>query len=100
MSHVFEPERAPAETYRLLRPGGWLAAFDGDYATTMVATGDHDPLQACVDAMMASSVDDRRVMRHLPTLLRVSARTNSKPRLRRDGRRRLQTACRRPVSAP
>ena len=70
LSHVPEPERALAEAARVLRPGGWLAAFDGDYATTTVALGDHDPLQVCVDAMMARSVTDRRVMRRLPTLVR------------------------------
>ena len=35
------------------RRGGALAVFDGDYATTTVAVGDHDPLQACADAAMA-----------------------------------------------
>jgi ubiquinone/menaquinone biosynthesis C-methylase UbiE len=72
LSHVPEPERALAEAARVLRPGGTVAAFDGDYATTTVALGDHDPLQVCVDAMMAGSVHDRRVMRRLPTLLRGS----------------------------
>jgi ubiquinone/menaquinone biosynthesis C-methylase UbiE len=69
LSHVPEPERALAEAFRVLRPGGLLAAFDGDYATATVALGEHDPLQACVDAMMAGSVTDRRVMRRAPTLL-------------------------------
>jgi SAM-dependent methyltransferase len=70
LSHVPEPERALAEAYRVLRPNGLLAAFDGDYATTTVALDEHDPLQVCVNAMMANSVTDRRVMRRLPTLLR------------------------------
>ena len=72
LSHVPEPGRALAEASRVLRPHGSLAAFDGDYATATVALDDHDPLQACVDAMMANSVNDRRVMRRLPTLLRQS----------------------------
>jgi hypothetical protein len=46
-----------------------LATFDGDYSTTTVALADHDPLQTCVDAMMAASVNDRRVMRRLPALV-------------------------------
>ena len=68
-SHVPGPERAVAEAFRVLRPGGLLAAFDGDYATATVALGEHDPLQTCIDAMMANSVTDRRIMRRLPALL-------------------------------
>jgi SAM-dependent methyltransferase len=70
LSHVPGPERALAEAFRVLRPAGWLAVFDGDYATTTVALGDHDPLQVCVDAMMASSVHDRWLVRRLPGLVR------------------------------
>jgi ubiquinone/menaquinone biosynthesis C-methylase UbiE len=65
LSHVPQPERAIAEAFRVLRPGGSLGSFDGDYATTTVSLGDHDPLQACVDAMIANSVNDRWLMRRL-----------------------------------
>ncbi|MCC6948575.1 MAG: methyltransferase domain-containing protein [Bradyrhizobiaceae bacterium] len=70
LSHVPEPERALAEAFRVLRPSGQLAAFDGDYATTTVALRDNDPLQVCVDAMMAGSVHDRWVMRRAAALAR------------------------------
>lgn len=70
LSHVPGPERAVAEAFRVLRPSGQLAAFDGDYATTTVALGDHDPVQACVDAMVSSSVTDRRLVRRLPAIVR------------------------------
>ena len=70
LSHVPGVEQALAETFRVLRTPGWLAVFDGDYATTTVAVADHDPLQECVNAMMASSVNDRYVMRRLPSLAR------------------------------
>jgi ubiquinone/menaquinone biosynthesis C-methylase UbiE len=69
LSHVPGPERALDEAIRVLRPGGVLAAFDGDYATTTVALGDHDPLQACADATMANSVTDRWLVRRLPALV-------------------------------
>jgi ubiquinone/menaquinone biosynthesis C-methylase UbiE len=72
LSHVAEPEQAIREAARVLRPEGWLAAFDGDYATATVALSDHDPVQVCVDAMMASSVTDRRVIRRLPALVRAA----------------------------
>jgi ubiquinone/menaquinone biosynthesis C-methylase UbiE len=67
--HVPGPERTLAEAFRVLRPLGLLATFDGDYATTTVALGDHDPLQACVDVMMTNSVHDRWLMRRLPALV-------------------------------
>jgi ubiquinone/menaquinone biosynthesis C-methylase UbiE len=70
LSHISEPDRALAEAFRVLRPGGVLGAFDGDYATTTVALGDHDPLQACANATMANSVTDRWVVRRLPALAR------------------------------
>ena len=69
LSHVPGPARAVEEAFRVLRAGGCLAVFDGDYATTTVALGDHDPLQVCVDAMMANSVTDRRIMRRLTPIV-------------------------------
>jgi hypothetical protein len=56
----------------VLRPGGRLGIFDGDYATTTVALGDRDPLQLCVEAMMAASVTDRWLVRRLPALVRAA----------------------------
>ena len=70
LCHVPEPESALAEARRVLRPKGGLAIFDGDYATTTVALGDNDPLQACVDATMRHSVNDRWLVRRLPSLVR------------------------------
>jgi ubiquinone/menaquinone biosynthesis C-methylase UbiE len=70
LSHVPAPERALIEAHRVLRPLGWLATFDGDYSTTTVALGDHDPLQACVNMMLANSVHDHWLMRRLASLVR------------------------------
>ena len=69
LSHVPGPERAIGEAFRVLRCGGYVAVFDGDYATATVALADHDPLQVCVDAMMANSVTDRRIMRRLTNVV-------------------------------
>jgi ubiquinone/menaquinone biosynthesis C-methylase UbiE len=70
LCHVPEPETALAEASRVLRPGGLLAVFDGDYATTTLASGDFDPLQACADAVVANLVHDRWLVRRLPRLVR------------------------------
>lgn len=68
LTHVPNPEKALDEAFRILRSGACLAIFDGDYASTTVATGDHDPLQDCVDAAIAALVHDRWLVRRLPRL--------------------------------
>jgi ubiquinone/menaquinone biosynthesis C-methylase UbiE len=70
LSHIPGPEAALGETFRVLRPGGVLAVFDGNYTTTTLATGDFDPLQACADAAMAALVRDRWLIQRLPALVR------------------------------
>ncbi len=69
LSHIPGPEKALAEAFRLLTPDGKLVIFDGNYTTTSLASGDHDPLQACADAAMAALVHDRWLIPRLPTLL-------------------------------
>jgi ubiquinone/menaquinone biosynthesis C-methylase UbiE len=69
LCHVPAPERALLEAARVLRRGGWVAAFDGDYATATVALSPADPLQACADAWVSSSVHDPWLVRRLPGLL-------------------------------
>jgi SAM-dependent methyltransferase len=65
LSHVPHPDRALAEAFRVLRPGGRLAILEGDYATTTVAIGPEDPIQACAEAAMAGLVNDRWLVRRL-----------------------------------
>lgn len=69
LCHIPEPGRVLAEALRVARASGWLAVFDGDYATTTVAICDHDPLQTCVDAAIAALVHDRWLVRRLPALI-------------------------------
>jgi ubiquinone/menaquinone biosynthesis C-methylase UbiE len=72
LCHIPEPERVLAEARRVTREGGAIAIFDGDYATTTVATWDNDPLQACADAAIAALVHDRFLVRRLPRLIEVA----------------------------
>ncbi|WP_429886004.1 methyltransferase domain-containing protein [Geoalkalibacter halelectricus] len=69
LSHVPEPKELLDQAYRLLRSGGWLAVFDGDYATATVSTGDADPLNACIDAFRSGFVHDPWLIRRLPALM-------------------------------
>ena len=53
----------------MLRPGGWLAIFDGDYATSTVALAGGDPLQVCVEATLATLVHDPWLVRRIRPLV-------------------------------
>ena len=70
LCHVPEAERAVAEAHRVLRSGGRVAVFDGDYSTTTFAIGQHDPLQQCADVMTNAFVHDIWLTRRLPALMR------------------------------
>lgn len=70
LCHIPGVELALAEALRVLRAGGILAIFDGDYATTTCACGEFDPLQTCVEACVDSLVHDRWLVRRLPRLVR------------------------------
>ncbi len=70
LCHIPRPEQALTEAFRVLRPGGWLAVFDGDYNTTSVATNPSDPLQVCVEAWVSNFVNDPWLIRRLPSLVR------------------------------
>lgn len=72
LCHVPEPEVALAQAMRVLRPGGRLAIFDGDYSTVNCALAASDPLQACVDAFLEEMVHDRWFVRRLHVLLRTT----------------------------
>src|SRR5215475_12820702 len=60
------------EAHRVLRAGGWRSVFDGDYTTITVALSDHDPLQACVDAVLTKGLENRWLVRRLPALVRAA----------------------------
>jgi ubiquinone/menaquinone biosynthesis C-methylase UbiE len=69
LCHVPDPQKVLAQAHRVLKPGGWLAVFDGDYATATVATGSFDPLEVCIDAFRSGFVHDQWIVRRLPSLI-------------------------------
>jgi SAM-dependent methyltransferase len=69
ISHVDDPLQVLREARRVVRPGGTVAIFDGDYAS--LTFGYPDPAQAGAveDELRRVLVANPRVMRDLPQLL-------------------------------
>ncbi len=69
VSHVRDPLAVLAEAARVVRPGGTVAIFDGDYASLSFACSDARLGQEMERAVQSIIMSAPRVMRELPRLL-------------------------------
>lgn len=69
LSHVDNPLAVLLEATRLLRPGGVIGIFDGDYASMTFGHADPAEGKAYDDAIVSGVVTSPWVMRQMPRLL-------------------------------
>jgi SAM-dependent methyltransferase len=70
LSHVDDPLAVLKEAVRLLKPGGILGVFDGDYASLTFEMKDPVQGKAYDEALIRAVVTNPRVMRRMPRYLR------------------------------
>ncbi len=70
VSHVPDPDRVVREAARMVKPGGTVVVFDGDYATLTYGTDDPEHGRRMDQKIVAGIIANPRVMRGMPRLLR------------------------------
>ncbi len=75
ISHVDEPGRVLREARRIVRPGGTVAIFDGDYASLTFAYPDHAMAKTIEEKLIQLIVANPRIMRDMPRLLKEAGLT-------------------------
>jgi ubiquinone/menaquinone biosynthesis C-methylase UbiE len=69
-SHLDDPRSVLMEIVRVLKPGGMVGIFDGDYASLTFASDDPVVGKATDETIINAIVTNPRVMRQMPQLLR------------------------------
>jgi ubiquinone/menaquinone biosynthesis C-methylase UbiE len=72
LSHVEDPLSVLKEAARVVKPGGTVGIFDGDYASLTFDHADPDKGKAYDEALISALVTNPRVMRQLPRLMRAA----------------------------
>ena len=69
ISHVRDPLAVLAQAARVVRPGGAVAVFDGDYASLTFGCSEPQLGAAMERAIQSTIISAPRIMRELPRLL-------------------------------
>ena len=72
VSHVVDPAKVIADAARIVRTGGTVAIFDGDYASLAYGAGDVVTNTDMVNGILTAVVANPHVLRQMPALLRDS----------------------------
>jgi SAM-dependent methyltransferase len=72
LSHIDDPLAVLKEAARLVRPGGMIGIFDGDYASMTFGHADPVKGKAYDDAIISGVVTSPQVMRQMPRLLQAA----------------------------
>lgn len=72
ISHLPDPQVLINEMIRLSKPGGFVAIFDGDYASLTFSHPDAEKGKAIDELIISSIVTQSRILRQLPLFLKSS----------------------------
>jgi ubiquinone/menaquinone biosynthesis C-methylase UbiE len=70
VSHVDKPIKVVEEARRVVKPGGMVGIFDGDYASITFAQSDEEKGRQDDEALINAMITSPRVMRSMPRFIR------------------------------